>query len=303
MSSSTDNYDDLNELIDEEDIIDGGNEAEMFNLATTYVQSAAGTLDNAVLLQLYSYYKQTTEGPCKSENRPSWYDFRAKSKYEAWHALGAMPKAEARLKYIEIVEGLGQDLSIKAKHKNETAAKLNASEREQDNNLSERNANVGWVTHSTLQQYGLNEEAENEVCEPNMRTLLDLISSNDLSSVKRHLLNHPELISRTSGCVQLAPVHYAADRGSACVLEYLLSFNKKQGTEKSDDDTFVDIINIKDADGQTPLHYASACGHADCCKILLKYGANIELKDNDEQSCLDVAADAEIKQLLLSSGK
>lgn len=297
MTSSPDNYADLDELIDEDDIADDGNDAHLFTQATTYVQSAAATLDNAVLLQLYAHYKQAIEGECSAENRPSWYDFRAKSKYEAWNALGAMPKAEARSRYIEIVQSLGHDLTATTRNE----------KREDGDSVDERilqvkNA-VGWVTHSTLQQYGANhdDDANDDVCDdPNMKTLLDMISSNDLPAVKDHLSRYPDLVWCHSGRDRLTPAHYAADRGAACVLEHMLLTTTATSNTNSVNGGIV-AVDAKDVDGQTPLHYASACGHAHCCRLLLKCGANVMATDNDSNTCLDVAADDHIKQVLTTT--
>lgn len=59
------------------------------------VTIATGTrLPDASLLELYALYKQGSEGPC-SRPKPSFLDPKGRTKWKAWHDLGAMPREEA----------------------------------------------------------------------------------------------------------------------------------------------------------------------------------------------------------------
>ncbi|HEY8399061.1 MAG TPA: acyl-CoA-binding protein [Flavihumibacter sp.] len=60
---------------------------------------------NETLLQLYSLYKQATEGDVKGD-APNMFDFVAKAKYEAWAALQGKTKEEAQQEYIALVQKL-----------------------------------------------------------------------------------------------------------------------------------------------------------------------------------------------------
>jgi diazepam-binding inhibitor (GABA receptor modulating acyl-CoA-binding protein) len=60
---------------------------------------------NETLLQLYSFYKQATEGDANGE-APGMFDFVAKAKYEAWSSLKGKPKEGAMQEYINLVEKL-----------------------------------------------------------------------------------------------------------------------------------------------------------------------------------------------------
>ena len=46
------------------------------------------------------------------------------------------------------------------------------------------------------------------------------------------------------------------------------------------------IIDGRDSNGRTPLHYAAARGKADIMRLLLDHGARIDLKDNDQATTL-----------------
>lgn len=62
---------------------------------------------NDVLLQLYSLYKQSTEGDA-GEGPSNGFDFVAKFKHEAWAKLAGMPKEEAMQQYVDLVKKLGE---------------------------------------------------------------------------------------------------------------------------------------------------------------------------------------------------
>ncbi|XP_055451108.1 enoyl-CoA delta isomerase 2 [Psammomys obesus] len=61
---------------------------------------------NEVKLKLYALYKQATEGPCKVP-KPGVFDFVNKAKWDAWNALGSLPKETARQNYVDLVSSLG----------------------------------------------------------------------------------------------------------------------------------------------------------------------------------------------------
>ena len=61
---------------------------------------------NDTLLQIYSLYKQATDGDIHSDPPSNPLDFVAKAKYEAWSALKGKPKEEAMEEYITLVNKL-----------------------------------------------------------------------------------------------------------------------------------------------------------------------------------------------------
>lgn len=60
---------------------------------------------NDSLLQLYSFYKQATQGDADGV-APNMYDFVAKAKYEAWSSIKGKTKEAAMQEYIDLVEKL-----------------------------------------------------------------------------------------------------------------------------------------------------------------------------------------------------
>ncbi len=61
--------------------------------------------DNATLLKIYAYYKQATEGD-NTEKKPSFSDFVARAKWDAWTAQKGTSNDDAKRKYIELIESL-----------------------------------------------------------------------------------------------------------------------------------------------------------------------------------------------------
>mgnify|MGYP001594739995 FL=1 len=61
--------------------------------------------DNDTLLELYSYFKQATEGDVTGD-RPGAFDFVARAKYDAWEARKGVRRDAAMRGYIKLVEHL-----------------------------------------------------------------------------------------------------------------------------------------------------------------------------------------------------
>ena len=82
------------------------------DLQTTFQEAVAGSKDlkerpsNETLLQLYSLYKQATEGDNLSDPPSNPFDFVAKAKFEAWSERIGMSKEDAMESYIALVNKL-----------------------------------------------------------------------------------------------------------------------------------------------------------------------------------------------------
>ena len=61
---------------------------------------------NETLLQLYSLYKQATEGDIQADPPSNPFDFVAKAKFDAWSGLKGKSKDEAMHEYVELVNKL-----------------------------------------------------------------------------------------------------------------------------------------------------------------------------------------------------
>jgi acyl-CoA-binding protein len=60
---------------------------------------------NDVLLKLYAFYKQASEGDV-GDDKPAMFDFVATAKYNAWSAVKGLKNEEATQKYVDLVNSL-----------------------------------------------------------------------------------------------------------------------------------------------------------------------------------------------------
>lgn len=80
---------------------------EQFEEAVANSKSLSVKPSNDTLLQLYSLYKQATEGDVQDGAAPvNPFDFVAKAKYEAWSSLKGTSNEKAMGDYIDLVEKL-----------------------------------------------------------------------------------------------------------------------------------------------------------------------------------------------------
>jgi diazepam-binding inhibitor (GABA receptor modulating acyl-CoA-binding protein) len=77
----------------------------LFDQAVADSKSLPDRPSNETLLQLYSLFKQATEGDATGD-APNMFDFVAKAKYEAWASLKGKPAETAMKEYTELVEKL-----------------------------------------------------------------------------------------------------------------------------------------------------------------------------------------------------
>ena len=79
---------------------------QQFEQAVAESKGLSEKPSNETLLQLYSLYKQGSEGDVNIDAPSNPFDFVAKAKYDAWAALKGKTKDEAMNAYIELVSKL-----------------------------------------------------------------------------------------------------------------------------------------------------------------------------------------------------
>jgi diazepam-binding inhibitor (GABA receptor modulating acyl-CoA-binding protein) len=79
---------------------------ELFEQAAEDSKSLSQRPSNDTLLQLYSLYKQATEGDVNTDPPSNPFDFVNKAKYEAWAGLKGKSKETAMQEYADLVNKL-----------------------------------------------------------------------------------------------------------------------------------------------------------------------------------------------------
>ncbi len=79
---------------------------EEFEKAAADSKTLAAKPSNETLLQLYSLYKQSTDGDVNTAPPSNPFDFVSKAKHEAWAALKGTASEAAMKDYIALVEKL-----------------------------------------------------------------------------------------------------------------------------------------------------------------------------------------------------
>jgi diazepam-binding inhibitor (GABA receptor modulator, acyl-CoA-binding protein) len=79
---------------------------EQFEKAAADSKNLPAKPDNETLLQLYSLYKQGTEGDVNGDEPTNPFDFVGRAKYEAWSSLKEKTKEAAMEEYVALVEKL-----------------------------------------------------------------------------------------------------------------------------------------------------------------------------------------------------
>ena len=75
----------------------------LFEQAAEENKTLSDRPSNDTLLQLYSLYKQATEGDVNVDPPANPFDFVSKAKYEAWSGLKGKSKEAAMQDYIDLV--------------------------------------------------------------------------------------------------------------------------------------------------------------------------------------------------------
>ena len=99
------------------------------------------------------------------------------------------------------------------------------------------------------------------------KTIFDWLKEGDLEHVQS-ILKASSSIANQPDESGMHLIHWAADRGDLSMLRLLVVEHQSNA-------------NVVDSTGQTPLHYAYACGHEDCIQFLMQCGADPHIRDED----------------------
>jgi len=79
---------------------------QAFDQATEESKGLSERPSNDTLLQLYSLYKQATEGDVNVDPPSNPFDFVSRAKFEAWSGLKGKTREWAMEEYIDLVQKL-----------------------------------------------------------------------------------------------------------------------------------------------------------------------------------------------------
>jgi len=117
--------------------------------------------------------------------------------------------------------------------------------------------------------------AVNKKAGDNNMTLLQVLSGTGLVEPVRQLLDMAPAVNATTDAGRSA-LHFAAEKNHAEIAQLLLSRGKA-------------CVNARDMHGKTALHLASALSHGRTCRVLARFGANVECASSTGETALSVA--------------
>ena len=114
-------------------------------------------------------------------------------------------------------------------------------------------------------------DTEKQYPEQGNKTLLHIAVENKNTEAVRILLAGGAQLGQFNSVLKVTVLHLAAGQGDEGVLTTLLRCSGPHA---------IQVVNIQDRAGRTPLHLAALGGHIQCVKILLEAGANANVTDN-----------------------
>lgn len=76
-----------------------------FNAASERVKTLKSRPSDSTLLELYSLFKQATEGDVQGK-RPGMLDLKGRAKFDAWTSRKGLSRDDAMRQYVSVVNGL-----------------------------------------------------------------------------------------------------------------------------------------------------------------------------------------------------
>jgi ankyrin repeat protein len=135
-----------------------------------------------------------------------------------------------------------------------------------------------------LLEIGVPRSSCNERAPSPLYCLANECSAPEASRIVHALLrNEPESLNAPWGVKRCTPLHMAARRGNADVIQALLD----EGAE----------IEFRDSAGETPLRRAVNCNKVEAARLLLARGANPDSEDSKGLSVSRAARSTQMKQL------
>lgn len=208
----------------------------LYKNALLNIRKNSNKISKEHLLYFYARYKFITEGTCNTK-RPSFIQLEAKAKWDAWNDLKKsypnLTPEMARQQYCERLDKVSPGWS---------------NELKDDDTFGQANENGTFGIRASAMA---SNEIELNECD---KTCFDLCKEGSLDKLKLYLSKGGSINQVDDNHMTL--LMWACDRGSLELVKYLV------GADNVD-------LNLRDAEGQTCLHYAASCEHRDVVKFLL----------------------------------
>lgn len=218
-------------------------------------------------LQLYGLFKQAREGTCTGE-APSALNMAARAKWEAWTALGALPRAEAMAAYARLVTSLSPDWEASSTSEDGGVQHQAQPQEQQGGGLSMAPKASTIVVDETTEEWRKGND------------VFYLASTEDTEGMIR-ALRVPGADLNAQDAEGRGVLHWACDRNHKGMVEALLSL--RSGAAKLN-------LELRDAEGLTPLAYAACCDHEDIALLLVRAGAAVDAEDSTGERAISMAS-------------
>lgn len=222
---------------------------EAFEQAAQYLKNIIGELETEQLLYFYARFKQAKEGKCTVQ-RPGFFDFQGKQKWDAWNKLHNMPASTAMEQYVQAMNDIDPEWQLKA-----------------DEPEHQKKKKEGWVCTSTM-------ASPDEDIDDGDKTVFDWCKEGDVKRVACLLDKNNVDAADEEGMTLL---HWACDRGLEDMVQVLIDHKADVNSRDADQQTPLHYaaacehvavartllaaganVTLQDSDGLTPIDAADS---------------------------------------------
>lgn len=137
---------------------------------------------------------------------------------------------------------------------------MESTEKSEESNISSEKLNINKLNETK----GISEEESNK--------FIGMINNYKIKEIKNYLLNKPEIWKYNSKQNEETVIHISIKANDISIISSIFKYCHNNLSPED----FKNLINKKNIQGVTALHYASFLGKVDIIKYLINYGADIK---------------------------